>query len=317
MLGMVLATFLQCAIMSVTGTPPNAADAWRDFFQEIEFLQEQHVVVDDIEYPWDYFYEWTTETQSRHESLAPLVQRAHEIAAMDQCDWELEYDLGYDMTMPHMSQLRDVQRLLRFSMYCEVERGNTSDAIESMNSLLGVTAHHNTTDTIIGSLVTASSFAMALDGEELIDAASDTSGLEAMLNTMQDFDSFDPFGIRANIGKEHDMVKNLLNNSEDPNFSFISDIMQNEVDVSSWDMRAEIENYSKTMTQMEAIFQMTDEDEALLAAKALQEEMGALGNLTFLLINPLNKLLETAFQASRDVQRFKDLIQQKIHSYLP
>jgi hypothetical protein len=311
---MVLATILQCAIVCTTNAAPNAAEEWRALFQDMEFLHHQDVTIDGVEYPWDYFNEWTPETQSRYEKLVPLVQRAQEIASMEHCDWELHYDLGYDMTMPHMSQLRDVQRLLRFSMLGEAENGNTHAAIDSMNSLLGVTAHHNTTDILIGSLVTASSFAMASDTEELINVASDVSQLDAVLETVNTFDSFDPFGIRASIGKERDMVMNWLGNSEDPNFGLISDIMQKEVDVSSWDMQAEIENYSKTMTKMEAIFQMTDEDEAILAVKALEKEVGELGNLTFELISPLSKLLETAFQASRDVQEFKELIQLKIET---
>ena len=54
MLCMVLATILQCSLMIMAVEEPNATDAWRDYFQQIE----------NEDYPRDYDFEWTDREQS-------------------------------------------------------------------------------------------------------------------------------------------------------------------------------------------------------------------------------------------------------------
>jgi len=203
--------------------------------------------------------------------------------------------------------------MIRFSMYGDVKNGHISSAIDAMNSLLDMTQHNNTTKLLIGSLVTASAFSMAIENEFLIDSASDLSQLDAMYKKVNSFDAFDPFGIRQNVCEEHKLILNWLHVNENPNLSIITSILnQADVDISGWDMDQEIENYSATMIKMEAIFQMPDEKEAKKAAIALEQDIVELGKLTELLSISTGNLLDAAFRTNEKVAHFKELLEQKI-----
>ena len=300
---MVLATTIACSLVIGFVDEPNAADAWNEFFQEIE----------DVEYPYDYDFEWTDEIQARYEELSPVFQQIQEISAIEHCDWELDYSKGFDLLVPHLSQLRKAQLLLSFSMDGDIRNGKTSSAIEQLNSMLEITMHQNTTSLTIGSLVAASSFSMASQHEDLIDATNDLAQLDSMLEKVNSFDSFDPFGIRKNVGEERKNVLDWLQVTENPDFSMITSILnQADVDTSGWDMKQEIENYSQTMKKMEAIFQMPNKEEAMKAAVALEQETKELGNLIELLYFSSSRLLDTAFTVTSNVADFKALLEQRI-----
>ena len=300
---MVLATTIACSLVIGFVDEPNAADAWNEFFQEIE----------DVEYPYDYDFEWTDEIQARYEELSPVFQQIQEISAIEHCDWELDYSKGLDLLVPHLSQLRKAQLLLSFSMDGDIRNGKTSSAIEQLNSMLDITKHQNTTSLTIGSLVAASSFSMASQHEDLIDATNDLAQLDSMLEKINSFDSFDPFGIRASVGEERKNVLDWLQVTENPDFSIITSVLnQADVDKSGWDMKQEIENYSKTMKKMEVIFQMPNKEEAMKATVALEQETKELGNLTELLSFSASPLLDTAFTVTSNVEVFKALLEQRI-----
>ncbi len=312
---MVLATALLCSFSLSTVTPipfslppdsspvQNAADAWNEFFLDIEH----------VEYPYDYDFEWTNEAQTRYKELSPMLQQAREISTIEHCDWGLDYSKGLDLLVPHMSQLRQVQALLQFSMYGDIKNGSISSALEHMDSMLGITKHQNTTSLVIGSLVSSSFFSMASKHEELIDATSDLEQLDSLLEKVNSFDSFDPFGIRSSIGEERESILNWFSITENPDLSIMTSILnQADVDTSGWDMNQEIVNYSKTMKKMEAIFQMPNKEEAMKATLALEQEAKELGNLTELLSISSSRLLDAAFNATDNVAEFKELLEQRI-----
>ena len=304
---MVLVTILGCSLMSIALDDPNAADEWNEYFQQIKSFEYPYIDVGTDDDPRDFHDEWTSACQSQYEEFAPFIKRAHEIAVMDHCDWELDYSKGFDLRLPHMSQLRDVQLLLRFSMYGDIENGNTSSAIDGMNSLIGITQHNNTTETIIGSLVSASGFQLASEEEQLIDGATDLGQLDAMLEQVEAFDAFDPFGIRANIGHEGESVANWLNSPEfDTNEPWLEGL-------DSLDEGA-IAQYSSAMSELTGIFQMTDQNEANAALLEwdLKIESLEFGLLAKLLCPAMSKLLDSAFTNSLKVEQFKDILQQKI-----
>jgi hypothetical protein len=313
---MVLATTLLCSF-SLSTVPPipdsippypaqNAADAWNEFFQEIEH-------VDDL---YDYDDVWDAEAQIRYEELAPLIHRAKEIASVEECDWNLDYSQGFDLLLPHIGKLRKVQGLLQFSMQGDIQNGNTTAALENINAMLAITMHQSSTKTIIDSLVASSSFSMAAENENVIDMSTDPILLEAMLERVNALDAFDPFGIRQNVGEERELVFNWLKVTDNPDFTIITSVLNRaDVDTSGWDMEQEIENYSAMMKKMEAIFQMTDQEEAMKATELLNQEIESLGNLTELLCLSAENLLEASFNSTDNVVYFKELLEQKIEMF--
>ncbi len=303
---MVLATTIACSFVIGLVGEPNAADAWNEFFQEIE----------NVDAPVDYDDAWDAEAQIRYEELAPLIHRAKEIASVEECDWNLDYSQGFDLLLPHISKLRNVQQLLQFSMQGDIQNGNTTAALENINAMLAITMHQSSTKTIIDSLVASSSFSMAAENENVIDMSTDPILLEAMLERVNALDAFDPFGIRQNVGEERELTVNWLKVTDNPDFTIITSILNRaDVDTSGWDMEQEIENYSAMMKKMEAIFQMTDQEEATKATELLNQEIESLGNLTELLCFSAENLLEASFNSADNVAYFKELLEQKIEMF--
>ena len=310
---MVLATILQCGLcMSVVTPVPitlppeqppaqNAADAWRELFVELDdipYIDHE----DGFQIPYYQYVEynlsdgWNDNAHALREQMSPLVERAREISAMEHCDWKLDYSLGFDLLVPHFGHLREMQQMLLYSMRGEMDRGNTSAALSDMNAMFGITQHNTESETLIGALVATSSFRMATTDEHLIDSATDAGQLETLLATVEEFEAFDSFGIRENVGKEREMTLSWLKNTENPDFALFQSITGEQVDTSNLDMDEEIERYYYAMGKMESIFQLPDKDVALEAAEQLDAELkdGGLGFLATPFSPSTKNLLITA-----------------------
>ncbi len=310
---MVLATIMQCTVLCATPSAPNAADAWQDLFVELKNIPY-------IEHKGGFrmpYYENEVWDESAHEyrsQMAPIVGRAREIAKMEHCDWGLDYSQGLDMVLPHLGNLQKVQHMLHYSMRGEMDMGNTNAAIAEMDSMFRITRHNQETKTLLGSLVTASGFNLAISDKRIVDNANDVEQLETILSSVDQFETFDPFGLRTNIGNEKEIVLNWLKNTENPDFTDFVSMEDQEIDISNLDMDAEIERFSYGMGKMETIFQMTDKEAALKAAEALDVELeeGGLGFLAMMLSPSSKKLLDTAFKSEEVVSDFKQLLRNKI-----
>ena len=314
---MVLATIIQCLIVCAATQPPeqpNAADAWNELFKELEnipYIEDES----GSEIPYYENDNWDNNAHALQEQMSPLVTRAREIANMEHCDWGLDYSQGFDMLLPHLGRIREVQKILQYSIRAEVDKGNTSSALSEIDTMLGVTSHNLGSKTIIGSLVANSCFNLATSEKGIIDSVEDAEQLEALLVSVNRFDEFDPFGLRGNIGDEKEMAVNWLKNTENIDFSIFQSITgtgeeTNIPSLDMLDMDEEIKKYSSAMERMESIFQMTDRDAAFAASEQIDAELAA-GKLSFLAI-PSKNLLKTAFRAEETVADFKQLLRDKI-----
>ena len=314
---MVLATIIQCLIVCAATQPPeqpNAADAWNELFKELEnipYIEDES----GSEIPYYENDNWDNNAHALQEQMSPLVTRAREIANMEHCDWGLDYSQGFDMLLPHLGRIREVQKILQYSIRAEVDKGNTSSALSEIDTMLGVTSHNLGSKTIIGSLVANSCFNLATSEKGIIDSVEDAEQLEALLVSVNRFDEFDPFGLRGNIGDEKEMSVNWLKNTENIDFSIFQSITgtgeeANTPNLDILDMDEEIKKYSSAMERMESIFQMTDRDAAFAASEQIDAELAA-GKLSFLVISSKN-LLEAAFRAEETVSDFKQLLRDKI-----
>ena len=309
---MVLATIIQCLIVCAATQPPeqpNAADAWNELFKELEnipYIEDES----GSEIPYYENDNWDNNAHALQEQMSPLVTRAREIANMEHCDWGLDYSQGFDMLLPHLGRIREVQKILQYSIRAEVDKGNTSSALSEIDTMLGVTSHNLGSKTIIGSLVANSCFNLATSEKGIIDSVEDAEQLEALLVSVNRFDEFDPFGLRGNIGDEKEMAVNWMKNTENIDFSIFDSITGKETNPQNLDMDEEIKKYSSAMERMESIFQMTDRDAAFAASEQIDAELAA-GKLSFLVISSKN-LLEAAFRAEETVADFKQLLRDKI-----
>ncbi len=300
---MVLGTIMQCAIMCTTTIQPNAADAWRDFAKQIEGME----IGSDI--PQGTQGEWTAENQSQYEALAPLIAQVREISSMHHCDWELDFSEGPMMLMPQFQTTRKGMYLTLFSIQGDFENGNMQSAMEGLHSIVEISGHHNSGDTIVSSLVSASIFASARDeySAELIDQVQDPAQLEELLQTVASLSTNDPFGIRKSVGVEGDtMVEWFVSPKFDA--AIFGDFVVSEFS------QGDLDSYGEAMVNMSKIFQIENQQEAILAMDAwdLKIERGECGMLAKLLAPAGKPLLDTAFTSEERVAVFKQLLQDKI-----
>lgn len=292
---MVLATLIPCVLCSGVLAEPNAAEAWYVFFDQI----------DGIEIPQGDMDRWSTEDQAQYEKLAPLIYMARALALNTNCDWGIDYSAGLNMELTHLSPLRNAAKLIHFSMRGDMQAGNTESALAGMQSLLGITSHYQADGLLISSLVTTSTFKMAMTSASLVDGVSDPAQLETMLQSLDTFDTFDPFGIRRSIGFESEMMSKWLA-SDDA-------LKELGIDFSADQLDTQMANYKSVMDQAVAIFAMPNEEEALEAADALISEIDAQEyGFVAMLMPTIDRLLETAFQASSELEEFRTLLEARI-----
>ena len=293
---------MQCAIVGVAITQPNAADSWNDFFEQIQ----------DMDLPSGEQSSWGPAEQARYEELLPLIQQARAYAQIEHCDWELDYSQGLGLLLPHLRPMRQAGMLIRFSIQADLAAGNNASAIDGMNSIIGISQHSQVDKTVIGSLLGYSAFLMTRDTMPDIDLIDDPVHLEAIQQRVDGLDPFDPFGLRASIGHERDSLTEWF---DSPNFKELdSSEFGSDVDASSWDMDIEKQNYNEAMDRAVEIFTTEDEESALIAMKEWQStiDAGMYGEMSKVLCPALGNLLERAFVASDDVARLKEVVDKKI-----
>ena len=299
---MVPATILFCVLNVTFFAPENAADAWREFFGQME----------GVEIPQGTQSEWTTVELSQYEDLQPLIIRAKEIAIIPTCDWNLDYSKGLDLLIPHVSDIRQAAMLVSFSIQGDTQSENFDSAIMGMESLVGISSHLSDDDLIIGSLVSYSVFSILKDNTSLFKNIQDPAKLESFLDSVQHLNEFDPFGIRAGVAGEQQYLGDWLSEKEVVDLDlggFINEELDPELN-----MELEVSRYGEAMDRLVEVFQMKDESKAVAAMDALQDEIesGEFGELTKVLFVSGNNLLKTAFSASKDVVELKSILQQRI-----
>jgi hypothetical protein len=299
---MVPATILFCVLNVTFPAPENAADAWREFFSQME----------GVEIPQGTQSEWTTVELSQYEDLQPLIIRAKEIAMIPTCDWNLDYSKGLDLLIPHVSDIRQAAMLVSFSIQGDTKSENFDSAIMGMESLVGISSHLSDDDLIIGSLVSYSVFSILKDNTSLFENVQDPAKLESLLDSVQHLNEFDPFGIRAGVAGEQQYLGDWLSEKDVVDLDlggFINEELDPELN-----MELEVSRYGEAMDRLVEVFQMKDESKAVAAMDALQDEVesGEFGELTKVLFVSGNNLLKTAFSASKDVVELKSILQQRI-----
>ena len=299
---MVPTLIMQCVFLSVAVTPPNAADSWNDFFEQVQ----------EMDLPSSEQTSWGPVEQSRYEELLPLIQQARQIARMEHCDWGLDYSQGLGMLLPHLSPMRRSALLINYSVHADVAAGNEASAIDGMNSLLGISRQMRADKTVIGSLVSYSAFTMIKQLITVVDSSNDVSELASFQQSLHELDPFDPIALRASVGHERDLLMNWF---ESPEFKELDpDEFGLDIDASTWDLDVEIENYDKAMDRAVEIFAIEDETLALAEYKLWAEalEAGEYGEMPRVLCPALGRLMETAFDASEDVAYLKEVVDKKM-----
>ncbi|MEE2912493.1 MAG: hypothetical protein VX436_01670 [Planctomycetota bacterium] len=289
-------------LLSTVVTPPNAADLWGDFFEQIQ----------DIELPIGEQSDWGSSEQAMYEEFLPLIRQARSNAQVIHCDWGLNYSKGMDLLLPHLSPMRQAAGLIQFSVQADLVSGNNASAIDGMSSIVGISQQSSTDKTVIGSLVGYSAFSMTKGFMSAIDSAYDPMHLEGFKQRLDAIDTFDPFAIRASVGHERD---SLISWFDSPQFKALdpSDF-GSDVNASSWHMDTEIKNYNEAMDKAIRIFAIEDQETAVDEMNEWESALtsGQYGEMSKVLCPSMGRLLENAFKATDDIATLKSLVNKKI-----
>jgi len=295
--------------MSVTfSAPENAADAWNDWFLQIE----------GAEIPQGMQSEWTEIEKEQYKQLLPLINQIKEIAKIPTCDWGLDYSKGLEMELPHLGDIRQAAQLMSFSIQGDAEIGNYASALQGMESLIGISQQATDRRSIITSLVSYSIFAIDKNATFVFDSSEDVDQLDSLQSTISLLDQFDPFGIRSSVTGEQQVVSDWLLETDlstvDLEGNFDKDDLEVILADGNLELQRDVSLYNEAMDQMVDIFAMPDEKEALEKLSELQEavKLGEYGLRTKALFIQGDNLLKAAFEASKDVREMRTLLQQRI-----
>ncbi len=299
---MVLATILQCALLSTLQAQPNAADAWNELFAQLQ----------NDEIPDGEQSQWTDLEQAQYEKLAPFIKQAREIALMPHCDWNLDYTQGLELLLPHLGDIRQAGKLVSVSIQEDVNAGKFDSALLGMESLVGMSKHLNEQGILISSLVSYSVFKMDNQLVSIFNQTDNAAQLSSLKNTIDTLDLFDPFGIRESAAGEKSLITNSLRNKDIKDLD-LGGFVEEPI-ATGLDLDFEITKYESVMDRAIEILNMPNKTEALGAAEKLGEEVdaGEHGELTKVLLFRIDRIIESAFDASEDVKEIQFLLQQRI-----
>ena len=299
---MVLATILQCALLSTLQAQPNAADAWNELFAQLQ----------NDEIPDGEQSQWTDLEQAQYEKLAPFIKQAREIALMPHCDWNLDYTQGLELLLPHLGDIRQAGKLVSVSIQEDVNAGKFDSALLGMESLVGMSKHLNEQGILISSLVSYSVFKMDIQLVSIFNQTDNATQLSSFKNTLDTLDPFDPFGIRESAAGEKSLITNSLRNKDIKDLD-LGGFVEEPIST-GLDLDFEITKYESVMDRAIEILNMPNKTEALGAAEKLGEEVdaGEHGELTKVLLFRIDRIIESAFDASEDVKEIQFLLQQRI-----
>lgn len=133
--------------------------------------------------------------------VVALLRRA---AAMPECDFANETELGPGMLLPQLGPMRVSARLLAIDARMALDAGNADDAVESLVAGYRVSLHATEGNALIGSLVGAACFKAvdAVAGDALARNALNAAARARLREALAGFDPADPFRVHASFVEE-------------------------------------------------------------------------------------------------------------------
>lgn len=128
----------------------NAATWYQEAFDAYQSIAREEMYYIGS---WDRWHPPTPEVRRILDDLEPAFDLALRGAECRNCDWDLNYDDGMGLLLPHLAQMRNVARGLASRASVAVQDGRTRDAIRDYEALAAIAEHAATDDVLISSLV--------------------------------------------------------------------------------------------------------------------------------------------------------------------
>jgi cytochrome c551/c552 len=127
-----------------------------------------------------------------------------EASRMNKCDFELAYEKGFMVMLPHLSKMRSSVRMLRVDSRRVLLEGDDVGAAERLAAMIRMAGHARNDRTLISSLVSAAICSVTLDETEAaLQAEKLTPEARAIIASALDkIGTDDPFAMKAAIRGE-------------------------------------------------------------------------------------------------------------------
>ncbi len=212
--GLVLSTFATTAVFGQLNHPQpadrNAAIAYsavfytaltKDLTSKVDAVEYKDVVLGQ---PLDKQPEAFRAAAEEVGSWTSGVNQLMRATRMARCDFELPYENGINVLMPHLSMFRKSARLLRFDARRLLIEGKADEAAERVAAIYRMAGHVKSDEILIGTLVSVAIAGLGnSESEVLIKSGKlSASGRESILQAAESLGAADPYGFKGALRGE-------------------------------------------------------------------------------------------------------------------
>ena len=222
------------------------------------------------------------------------------------CDFSLDYSQGFELLLPHLSEMRGLARAMRADAAVRLADGDASGAAAELASMYKSSGHMGDDRVLISSLIGQAIFQLSDAGVQsgLDSAAFNAADAASLLGGAKQLGTNDPFAYLEAMGMEQEIVIATFEKYRGPDgLKKLGELMGDPqaterlagLDDAAFD--AELVKYDDMMTRINSAFALTDKDAATAAMKAISDdiESGKLGVLASVVAPAFGKILERKF----------------------
>ena len=239
-------------------------------------------------------------------------------------DWDLDYQQGFELILPHLSQFRGIARLMQADALARLHEGDTLGAADRLASLYRISRHTGSDRILISSLVGNAIFRGADSTVQIALDRADIGPAESakLLRAINGFDESDPFDhLEAVMGEQEIAVdwlqRKFGDETERLRMAESEEWLTNdEADalrlgaMTNEEFALSLDQYGRAMDRVVEAFAMEDEDAARAALKQLEEETirGELGFLAQILMPTLSRVLENKIESKKMIDARAEML---------
>ncbi|MEM7229478.1 MAG: hypothetical protein AAF432_11765 [Planctomycetota bacterium] len=311
-----------CLVTGVTrGDNQNAAWWYGRAIESMESLTADdwsviHNYVGEIDAPI------TPELRAVLNRANTVINEARRGSNLATSDFGLDYSEGFEMMLPHLSELRQVARLMRVDAQVRLVDGDSAGAADRIAAMYRIGEHVGQDGTVVSSLVGNAIFSF---GDGFVDVMVDQGGLDAatsaaLASALGDVDPRDPFHYVDAVAMEQELAITSLDRmfSETGDVTSILEMMTLEGELrdelqsmTREDFDAQLGQYDGLMTEMVELFASPDSEAAQerLAEIDAEIEAGEHGALAMAVMPALTKVYDQKLRSEDMVRSRIEMLQ--------
>lgn len=302
--------------------PNNAARYYRAAFERHETIPES-----DWDLIWAYFNDPNAEPpQGLRSALSrarPMLADLERAASKPYVDWDLDYDKGFEMLLPHLASMRGLAKVMRAQIVLDLHDGRNAEAASGIATLYRLAAHASTDRTLISSLVGQAIYAYADDLTQvgLDHRAFEGVAAQRLARGHSVLEHDDPFMVIESIGMEQELaaswIEAKLGTAEDRmNIQTLDWIEADDeqathfAEMSDDDFQSELADYDNLMNDVAAAFSDPDPEAGKAALDAIHAsvEAGEHGVFVQLLMPAFGRVFDGAQRMEKMVDERAELL---------